>query len=274
MYIMFGKALTFLLAITYLVAPTTVYSQAEEQSRVGVGVGTGKIIIEDKLKSGARYELTPLSVINTGNVEAVYEVSLSYHEQQPEKRPLNKWFSFKPNNFTLKPGEIENVSVELQLPLQSEPGDYFAYLEAHPIQTVADGNTSVGVAAAAKLYFTVEPSNVFQALYYRALSVYERYNLLFNVIGITLGVFIVLRIMRRFVSLDIKLKPAPPNKPQSPKSSKQNTTSQEDAFFTQVRTNANTNTKDSPELLSTTESSKKATSESESSSVKKHQADE
>jgi hypothetical protein len=271
---MFGKALVSLLAITYFVAPTAVYSQAEEQSRVGVGVGTGKIIIEDKLKSGARYELTPLSVINTGNVEAVYEVSLSYHEQQPEKRPLNNWFSFKPNNFTLKPGAIENVSVELQLPLQSEPGDYFAYLEAHPIQTVADGNTSVGVAAAAKLYFTVEPSNIFQALYYRVLSVYERYNLFFNVIGITLGVFVVLRIMRRFVSLDIKLKPASPNKPQSPKSSKQNTSSKEETFFTQVGTNSNTDTKDSPELLSTIESSENAKPESESSSVKKHQADE
>lgn len=180
---------------------------AKEADRVGVGVGTGKIIIDDTLKPGARYELTPLSVINTGNVPAEYEVSITYHEQQKEMRPDLSWFAFTPNNFVLNPGEVKVVNISLLLPLKTEPGDYFAYLEAHPIRSVKDGSTSIGVAAAAKLYFKVQPSNVLGAMYYRGRSLYQDNTVLFNIIGGTVLVFALITLFRKFVSFDIKLKP-------------------------------------------------------------------
>lgn len=180
---------------------------AQEADRIGVGVGTGKIIIDDQLKPGARYELTPLSVINTGNVPAEYEISVTYHEQQKEIRPELSWFAFTPNNFVLEPGEVKLVSISLLLPLKTEPGDYFAYLEAHPIRSVKDGSTSIGVAAAAKLYFKVQPSNVLGAIYYRGRSLYQDYKLYVNIAGVTLVVLALITVFRKFVALDIKLKP-------------------------------------------------------------------
>jgi len=51
------------------------------------------------------------------------------------------------------------------------PGDYFAYLEGHPVKKdITTGGATIGVAAAAKLYFTVAPANIWQGIYYRVIS--------------------------------------------------------------------------------------------------------
>jgi len=69
------------------------------------------------------------------------------------------------------------VQIKLTLPVKTNPGNYFAYLEAHPVKkTVSSGGTTIGVAAAAKLYFTVAPANIFQGIYYRFISIYSRYH--------------------------------------------------------------------------------------------------
>src|SRR5690606_14056062 len=77
-----------------------------------------------------------------------------------------KWFSFQPDSFSLEPGQSRQVSVRIDLSRNAEPGEYFALLRA---QTVGDGaaGTEVGVAAATKLTFSVEPASWFQAQRHR-----------------------------------------------------------------------------------------------------------
>ena len=60
----------------------------------------------------------------------------------------------------------------LALPLKMTPGDYFSYLEAHPV-VISGPGTSIGVAAATKTYFTVAPANIFQAVTHRISSFVE-----------------------------------------------------------------------------------------------------
>lgn len=57
------------------------------EAKIGVGVGTGKIEVDEALKPGSLYRLPPISVINTGDVEGVYSLTITYHEQQEEIRP-------------------------------------------------------------------------------------------------------------------------------------------------------------------------------------------
>lgn len=173
---------------------------------IGVGVGTGKIQINDPLKPGMIYEITPLTVSNTGDEPGEYEVTIQYHEKQPELRPDKKWFLFSPGRFSLEPGKVQVVREKIDLPVNAQPGDYFAYLEAHPIKSTAQGVTSINIAAASKLYFTVVPASTWQGIYYKAISLWRLYSPYTDIAGIALLLFGVGLLIRKFIHIDVKLK--------------------------------------------------------------------
>ena len=155
-----------------LILPTAVFS------RIGVGIGTGKIRMSD-LKAGGIYEVLPLSIVNTGDEVSDYQMGIAYNSNQPEMRPEKSWFKFTPDKFNLQPGAGQIVQVKLNLPVKMKPGDYFAYLEAKPAPkpTAASGDNvaRVGVAAASKFYFSVVPSNIWQAIIYRLATLLKNY---------------------------------------------------------------------------------------------------
>jgi len=173
---------------------------------IGVGVGTGKIRVEDQLKPGMVYHLPKLSVINTGDEEAQYAVTVTYHQDQEQLEPSVEWFDFSPDNFKLKPGEAKVVEIKLSLPVKTEPGDYFAYLEAYPDIKAESGNTSIGVAAASKLYFTVVPGNIFQGFYYKMLYFWKTYHIFIKVIVIGVIVVYGIKFAKKFLNIDISVK--------------------------------------------------------------------
>lgn len=173
-------------------------------AKVGVGVNTGKIQVNEQLKAGMIHQLPAITVINTGDEPAVYKLSVSYQQDQKYLVPQKKWFSFSPEEFALEPGEAKMVEIKLTLPMKTEPGDYFCYLEARPATTKQQGNTSVGVAAAGKLYFSVAPANFFIAMYHRISSIYSRNKILFNIL-FSLTLFgIIVSILRKYIHLEIK----------------------------------------------------------------------
>jgi len=163
------KVSLLLISCVVLILPIVVFG------RIGVGVGNGKIQIDKPLKAGGIYNLPPLPVLNTGDEPGEYGVSVEYQENVPQLRPAREWFHFEPQSFHLDPGQVQLVKITLTLPTKTQPGDYFAYLEGHPVKKSVVGQTSIGVAAAAKLYFTVAPANIFQGIYYRFISLYFRY---------------------------------------------------------------------------------------------------
>jgi len=163
------KVSLLLVSCVALVLPMAVFG------RIGVGVGNGKIQVDKPLKAGGIYDLPILPVLNTGDEPGEYGVSIEYQENVPQMRPDRAWFHFEPQSFYLEPGQVQIVKITLTLPTKTQPGDYFAYLEGHPVKKSVAGQTSIGVAAAAKLYFTVAPANIFQGIYYRFISLYTRY---------------------------------------------------------------------------------------------------
>lgn len=180
---------------------------------IGVGVGTGKIVIDETLKPGTVYRLPPISVINTGDIEGKYSLTVTYHQDQKELRPDVNWFKFSPSEFNLKPGEVKSVEMTLDLPIKTEPGEYFAYLEAFPLSNTDEkGATTIGIAAASKIYFSVDPENFVMGLYYKALSLWNYYAPWPARISIILGAIIVFLITRKYLNIDIKLKKSPEKK--------------------------------------------------------------
>ena len=95
--------------------------------------------------------------------------------------------------------------MQLALPLKMAPGDYFSYLEAHPV-IIAGPGTTIGIAAATKTYFTVEPANIFQAVTYRISSfVVNNAPWTYVVLAIVLGAILIV-LFQRFFSLQFGIR--------------------------------------------------------------------
>jgi hypothetical protein len=168
-------------------------------ARIGVGVGMGKIVMDKPLKAGGIYDLPMLPVINTGDEKGSYGVSVEFLEGSPQMWPDRSWFQFDPDRFTLEPGQVQQVKMKLTVPTKTKPGEYFCYLEGHPDAKSETGKTTIGVAAATKLYFTVDPANIFQGIYYRFIFLYSRYHPWDTIIlSVTLAAIILIVIGKNF----------------------------------------------------------------------------
>ena len=185
-----------------LLIPALFTSPLFALASVGVGVNLGKINIEEPLQPGGLYTFPVIGVINTGDTAGDYAFEVTYHQDQPELRPDAEWFSFSPSTFSLGAGESQNVEIQLSLPVKMKPGDYFAYLEAHPV-VVSGPGTTIGIAAATKTYFTVVPANLWQALIHRVSSFFSLYAPWPQVVlAIIIGA-VLLSLFRRFFSFNI-----------------------------------------------------------------------
>jgi len=192
---------SFLVFFVFIVLPLAVFA------RIGVGVGIGKMEVEKKLKPGMVLQLPSLPILNTGDELAEYETTVEYHEGVPELRPPREWLSFNPQKFYLEPGKVQQVEVILSIPLKAQPGDYFCYLEGHPlIKKSGQGGAAIGIAAAAKLYFTIVPANIFQGIYYRFISLYSRYHPWDTIVLVIIILAILITIFRKKFKIQIAKK--------------------------------------------------------------------
>jgi hypothetical protein len=173
---------------------------------LGVGVGTGKIRVDQKLKPGTIYNLPSLTVLNTGDEPSDYGVAMTYNEKQPQLKPPQDWFIFSPSKFHLDPGKVQVVTIKLNLPVRTQPGDYYGYLEAHPVKKAKAGVSTIGIAAAAKLYFTVIPGNIFEGIYYKVASLWNVYAPWPQAVSIAVVIIAVIIFFKKFFNLEINVK--------------------------------------------------------------------
>lgn len=138
--------------------------------KTGVGLNTSDIKIEETIKPGGIYTLSSLQVKNTGDAETKYAMSVIHHEGQEQLMVPPEWVKFTPETFTLRGGESRFIEVELNIPFSAEAGDYRAYLESRVVR-----DKGIGVAAAAKLSFSVDEGTFAQALMSRMLTRLDYY---------------------------------------------------------------------------------------------------
>lgn len=192
-------------ALGLLILGVTFFVAQQALAKVGVGMGAGEVRVTQDIKPGGIYTLPSLRVFNTGDETTTYGMNVAYHQDNPELRPSKSWFSFSPATFTVEPGESQEVNVSMTVPMKVSPGEYFAFLESGPVQTQQEG-TSVGVAVATKLYFTVVPANIWQGLVYRISAFTHAYApwtwIVFGIIGVGVVGFI----FTKFFSLNISFR--------------------------------------------------------------------
>lgn len=182
------------------------FSSVNSLAKVGVGVGVGRIEVDEVLVPGSIYDLPDIPIINTGDVVTTYELGVEYHENQEEFRPLATWFIFNPESVEILPQESKLIDIKLNLPLDTEPGLYFAYLEAQPKLIGESGVTKVGIAAASKLTFAVAPANLRMAIYYKVKSFFRVYAPWpQRALGV-ICVIIILILFKKFFKFEVNLK--------------------------------------------------------------------
>lgn len=169
---------------------------------VGVGVGSGKIMVQEAMVPGGIYNLPPVPVLNTGNEPSQYGMDIEYLQGQQQLQPPGSWFSFSPGVFHLDPQHSQIVKITVSVPVNAKPGDYFAYIEAHPAKAGVSGVTRINIAAAVKLYFTVAPANIFQGVYYRILAFVTQYAPWTYLTFGLLALVILIALFRRFFSFN------------------------------------------------------------------------
>jgi len=193
------QLLAFSVIVIFLFLPFLVFA------KIGVGLGTGKIELKEPIKAGGIYDLPPLGIFNTGTESTNYEAGVAYHADYPQMHPPKEWFSFYPAQIFLEPGRSQSVSVKLTIPVKATPGDYFAFLEAYPIVKKESGITGVGVAAASKLYFSVAPSNLWQAIIFRTATLFNRSRPWSYIVPAMILLALIIKFLRKFFSFKISI---------------------------------------------------------------------
>jgi len=174
-------------------------------ARVGVGMGAGEIRLTQEIKPGGMYTLPKLRIFNTGDETTTYGMDVAYHQDYPQLRPAQSWFMFSPATFTLPAGQSQEISIIMTVPVKAQPGDYFAFVESGPVEANKPG-TTVGVAVATKLFFTVVPANILQAVLYRISSFFGTYAP-WSWVGLAVAMCAVLLFfLRRFFSFNIAMR--------------------------------------------------------------------
>mgnify|MGYP000924753338 CR=1 FL=1 len=171
---------------------------------VGVGVGTGKISLDQALRPGISYNLPPITVYNTGDKASSYYVSIEFSTREGKLESSREWYVFTPEEFYLEPGGSQVVEVKLKIPMRgAKPGDYFAFLTAQPKDSLEEGSASVGVAAAVKLYFTVVSANIFQATFYVLSDLFLRYKPWSIIIPLVILLFIIWKLLKKRFKIQV-----------------------------------------------------------------------
>ena len=172
---------------------------------LGVGISHGEIVIDDDLSRGGRYQVPSVTVTNTGTEPSRYEVVITFIQDQEEIMPDPDWFRFDPQAFDLDPGQSQPVNIALNVDDGAKPGDYFALIEAHPIQ--ADSGVTIGVAAATKLSFHVKPSSTLELWRLRIAQFFDDNSPFSVVIPPALAGLLLLYLISRRFRLRIERRP-------------------------------------------------------------------
>lgn len=199
------KRIFVLLAIVLAGALLLCLPAADVQAQLGVGIMPGIIRVDEPLLPGGHYNLPSVQVINTGNESSDYGVELASIGEQEELQPPAEFIIISPTSFHLEPGASQVVLLSLDIPVKAKPGDYLAYVEAHPTATSGGDGMQIGVAAATKLYFTVKPANVFVGV---ANSIANFFTKTAPGSYIVLGIIVlglVVFFLRRRIRIDIKI---------------------------------------------------------------------
>lgn len=125
---------------------------------VGTGVQSGPVVLAKAAKPGRTYKLPGVYVTNTGTLRTRYRFSIQrLPPKDPRKRTAPaRWVAFRHRSMVLDPGQGKVMPMTLKVPKGARAAKYASDVVVTSVpRGSAFGGTSVGVASATALEFTV-----------------------------------------------------------------------------------------------------------------------
>lgn len=132
------------------------YSQAASEASVGVGVQAGPVRLASVAHPGGSYALPAVYVVNTGTQAEFVTVRIERLSHGSGRAVPPSWIQPGPG-VRLQPHRSAQIPLQLIVPDGARSGDYLSDVVAAGSVTVSAGTANLGVAAATKLEFRVEP---------------------------------------------------------------------------------------------------------------------
>ncbi|MFA5308795.1 MAG: hypothetical protein WC370_04825 [Dehalococcoidales bacterium] len=121
-------------------------------TEMGVGIVPGIVRVDEPLESGKIYRLPNIIVLNPGKVDGYFIAEIS--ETNAAKYKSGDYLRINPQEpFLLKPSGEQSIQLTLELPPDTEPGTYLAYISAHRVTGVQ--GAFFDLDATTKVYYTV-----------------------------------------------------------------------------------------------------------------------
>jgi hypothetical protein len=127
------------------------------RASVGVGVQAGPVRLAVAAHAGGSYALPPVYVVNTGTEAESVSVRVERLSPGAGRAVPPSWVRATGPTVRLGPHQGTRLPLQLVLPGGARPGRYLSDVVVSGSAAISAGRANLGVAAATKLEFRVEP---------------------------------------------------------------------------------------------------------------------
>jgi hypothetical protein len=140
-----------------MAAPAAAYAS------VGVGVQAGPVRLSGAAHPGGTYALPPVYIVNTGTQDESVALRIERISHGTGRTIPRAWIQIGALPSSLGHGQSARIPLNLVVPTDARPGQYFSDVVVTGSATLAVGGAHLGVAAATDLEFRVVPGAVSSA---------------------------------------------------------------------------------------------------------------
>jgi hypothetical protein len=129
------------------------------EASVGVGVQAGPVRLGNAAHAGGSYALPPVYVVNTGTEAESVSVRVERLSPGAGRAVPPSWIRATGPAVRLAPHQGARLPLQLVLPGGARPGRYLSDVVVTGSAAISAGRANLGVAAATKLEFRIEPGS-------------------------------------------------------------------------------------------------------------------
>jgi hypothetical protein len=133
---------------------------AMARASIGVGIQAGPVRLSSAAHPGGSYALPPVYVVNTGTQPESLTIGIERISAGAARLVPASWVRASGSAVRLDHNQGTHIPLQLVIPPTARPGQYLSDVIVRGSVAVSDGSANLGVAAATKLEFSIEPGVV------------------------------------------------------------------------------------------------------------------
>ena len=128
---------------------------AVAEASIGIGIQAGPVRLAENAHPGGSYALPAVYVVNTGSADESVTIKIERISPGHGLTVPASWIHAGNTPVHLGQKQSTRVALQLDVPSNAKPGQYFSDVVAHGSGSLSAGHANLGVAAATGLDFTV-----------------------------------------------------------------------------------------------------------------------